>query len=83
MRDSTFLSETYLRFREHQRRGDLEPLRSAEILVLSELLFQFEKLLGRESGPGPPGLAQQRVLRRATCRRRKRQNSPLRTRAKL
>jgi len=57
----------YLRFREHQRRRDLEPLRSAEVLVLPELLLQFEKLLGRERRAGPSGLAEQRVLRRATC----------------
>jgi len=56
----------YLRFRKHQRRRDLKPLRSAEILILSELLLQFEELLGCKGGPGPSGFAQQCVLGRAT-----------------
>lgn len=66
MRNSAFIISIYLRFREHQRRRDLEPLRSAEIFVLSELLLQFEKLLGCEGGPRPPGFAQQCMLCRAT-----------------
>ena len=59
---STSVAVYYLCLREHETRGHLEALGSREVLVLPEVLLQFQQLLRRECCAGTPGLPQERVL---------------------
>lgn len=56
-----------LRLREHEAGSDFEALGSGQILVLSELFFQLQQLLTGEGCARPPCLAEEGVLRAATC----------------
>lgn len=61
-----------LRLGEHEAGGHLEALGSGQVLVLTELFLQLQQLLARERRAWSPRLAEQRMLRSASCNKMQR-----------